>query len=517
MVTNTRQTTLLLPLAIVLGVYLLFQLFLLNNVSIAQYDESIYLDVARNIRKTGLPLRSVGLDGRYHFDHLPLYVYLLSGMTTLFGQNTFLVRLVTMLAGAAGVTITGIIGLRAKDTAAGFVAALLLALNSFFATYAYFIREEVFFAFFVLLASYYLLRLGQTQENRYLFAAALSIGVAFLLKEIALVFLTAAALYVFFFLRTTVKWPDWRGRITAILVLSLPAITSLVAWLLWANAIDAAQLQVTLDRWFGTGTPIIDPRIGLSARAWLETIIKFVFGWELALLLLFALLYTLLRRRKPPHIAYLFLLYLGVALGASFMMNLKETRHLMALIPSICLLIGLLLPWSSWWVWLTEDRRRLLVAAPLILLFLLSASPLKLPTSGYWRDPAARWDPTSWWDPIYGDRLLHNDNALSLAKEAGEYLATAEPRDGLITIVRQGPIVGYYAARPYLFLFPRPFEENMDILGRSDYVVVDAVEFWLQTPEETEIVMQYISDNFIVDQVLQDGSGQVTIYQRNNH
>ena len=82
--------------------------------------------------------------------------------------------------------------------------------------------------------------------------------------------------------------------------------------------------------------------------------------------------------------------------------------------------------------------------------------------------------------------------------------------------MRQGPIVGYYAARPYLFLFPRPFEENMDILSRSDYVVVDAVEFWQQSPEQTEIVMQYISDNFIVDQILQDGSAQVTIYRRNS-
>ena len=504
----TPRTRNLLLLAIPLGVYFLFQLFLLNNVSIAQYDESIYLDVARNIRKTGLPLRSVGLDGRYHFDHLPLYVYLLSGMTALFGENTFLVRLVTMLAGAGAVTMTGIIGLRAKDGATGFVAALLLALNSFFATYAYFIREEVFFALFVLLASYYLLRLGQTKENRYLLAAALSIGVAFLLKEIALAFLAAAALYVFFFLRTAVKWPDWRGRIAAVAILALPALTGLAAWLLWANAIDAAQLQVTLDRWFGLGTPIVDPRIGLSARAWLETIVQYVFGWEIVLLFGFALLYALIRRRKPPNIAALFLLYLGVALGASLVMNLKEMRHLMALIPSVCLLSGLLLPWSAWWAWLNEDRRRLLLAAPLALLFLLSASPLRPPTSGEWRDPAARWD------PIYAGRLLYNDDALHLAKEAGEYLKTAEPLDGLITIVRQGPIVGYYAARPYLFLFPRPFEENMDILGRSDYVVVDAVEFWQQTPEQTEIVLQYINDNFTVDQILQDGGRQVTIYRR---
>lgn len=513
MTSSSRPQTahLFLPLAAVLGVYLLFQLFLLNSVSIAQYDESIYLDVARNIRKTGLPLRSVDLSGRYHFDHLPLYVYLLSGMTALFGENTFLVRLVTMLAGAGAVTMTYLNGLRAKDAAAGFVAALLLALNSFFATYAYFIREEVFFALFILLAAYFLLRLGQTGNNRYLLAAALATGVAFLLKEIGLAFLAAAVLYVFFFLRTAVKWPDWRGRITAVLILALPALTGLAAWLLWANAIDAAQLQVTLDRWLGTGdTPIIDPRIGLSAGDWLQTIIRFVFGWELSLLLLFALIYALVRRRKPPQITYLFLLYLGVALGASLIMNLKEMRHLMAVIPSACLLIGLLLPWSSWWAWLREDRRRLLLATAPALLFLLSASPLRPPLSGSWQEPAARWD------PIYAGRLLYNDEALALVKEAGEFLQTAEPLDGLITIVRQGPVVGYYAGRPYLFLFPRPFEENMDILRRSDYVVVDAIEFWQQTPEQTETVMQYINDNFTAAQVLQDGTRQITIYRKTN-
>ena len=78
MASNGRLTarTNLLLLAIALGVYFLFQFILLGNVSIAQYDESIYLDIARNIRQTGLPLRSVDVQGRYHFDHLPLYVYM---------------------------------------------------------------------------------------------------------------------------------------------------------------------------------------------------------------------------------------------------------------------------------------------------------------------------------------------------------------------------------------------------------------------------------------------------------
>jgi 4-amino-4-deoxy-L-arabinose transferase-like glycosyltransferase len=499
-------THLLLPLAAALGVFFLFQFFLLRQVSIAQYDESIYLDVARNIRSTGLPLRSVGLDGRYHFDHLPLYVYLLSGMTALFGENTQLVRLVTTLAGAAAVTMTYLIGLRAADIAAGFIAALLLALNSFFAVHAFFIREEVFFTFFVLLAAYFLLRLGQTRDNRYLPAAALAIGVAFMLKEIALAFLAAAAIYLFFFQKSSVKWPDWRGRITAVLILALPALSALAAWLLWANAIDAAQLQVTLDRWLGRGAPVVDPRIGVTARAWLETFSRDVFGWETMLLFAAALLYALIRRRRPPQIAYLFLTYLVVALGASFILTLKERRHLMALIPTVCLLIALLLPWSTWWAWLTADRRRLLVAAPLTILFLISASPIRPTTAA---DPAARWD------PIYGYRLLHNDADLAPAKEAGDYLAANAPAGSLVTVVRQGPVVGYYANLPYTFLYPRPFAENKELVAKADYVVVDSQEFWQQTPQETEALLQIVADNFTVETVLGDGDGRVTIYRRN--
>ncbi|MFN2135966.1 MAG: ArnT family glycosyltransferase [Candidatus Promineifilaceae bacterium] len=486
------------PLAIPLVIFLLFQFLLLRNVNIAQYDEAIYLDVARNIRELGEPLRSVGLDGRYYFEHLPGYVYTLSGATVVFGENERLLRLLTTAAGAGAVILAYLTGRRAQDSAAGFVAALLLSLNSFFAVYAYFIREEVPFTAFILFAAYSLLRLQQSRAWPYLLSAALSTAAAVLFKEIGFAFLAAAALYLLF------VYDSWRARLAAATVLALPSIAITAGWLLWANHLDPAQLQVTIDRWtgaFGSGTAVVDPRLGLVSLDWLESMLTLLFGWELPLLLLFALGYAVIARRRPAPITLLFLFYAGLAVGASFLMSLKEMRHLMAVIPTFCLLVGLLLPWSDWWAWLAADRRRLLLAAPLATLFLISASPLRLTAA----DPDARWD------YFYGERLLRNDAALAPVKEAGDYLAAAAPQDSLIAVVRQGPIVGYYAGLHYVFLYPRPLAENLALLAEADYVVVDSMEFWQQTPEETEALFDYLAQQFTP---LRSFGDRITVYRR---
>ena len=45
------------PLGLILLLFLALQLPPMLHVSIAQYDESIFLDIAGNIHTTGLPLR----------------------------------------------------------------------------------------------------------------------------------------------------------------------------------------------------------------------------------------------------------------------------------------------------------------------------------------------------------------------------------------------------------------------------------------------------------------------------
>lgn len=65
------------PLILALGI----QTVLVVSVQAVEYDEAIFLDVARNICRSGLPLRSIGEAGRYYLEHTPLYPYTLGAMS----------------------------------------------------------------------------------------------------------------------------------------------------------------------------------------------------------------------------------------------------------------------------------------------------------------------------------------------------------------------------------------------------------------------------------------------------
>ncbi|HSN76789.1 MAG TPA: hypothetical protein VL334_17080, partial [Anaerolineae bacterium] len=45
------------------------------NVHVLEYDEAVFMDVARNIQRLGLPFRSLGEQGQPAFEHTPLYLY----------------------------------------------------------------------------------------------------------------------------------------------------------------------------------------------------------------------------------------------------------------------------------------------------------------------------------------------------------------------------------------------------------------------------------------------------------
>ncbi|MBI1879849.1 MAG: hypothetical protein HYR94_16785, partial [Chloroflexi bacterium] len=47
---------------------------------IAEYDETLHLDVARNIYRFGLPIRSLG-SGEAYLYHPPLFLYLIAPLT----------------------------------------------------------------------------------------------------------------------------------------------------------------------------------------------------------------------------------------------------------------------------------------------------------------------------------------------------------------------------------------------------------------------------------------------------
>ena len=488
-----------LPVLLALAIYTAFQLVLIRSVHIAQYDESIYLDVARNIRRTGLPIRSFGADGFLLLDQTPLYPYMLGGLSLFFGDKVLLLRLVTVLAGTGTILLAYSIGLRLRGPISGLVAALLLAVNPFFIVLSFFVRMEVFLCFFLLLATYLLVRWEQTDRQGFLVGAGLVIVTAVLFKVVAVFYCAAAVIYVFFRAR------NWHTRIIHTLWLGVPTAIGLMLWLSMA-LLEPERLQLRLARWSGVlggNSPLVDPRLGIAALPWLKSIGGNVISWSMAALFIVMLIIFLSGRQKRMPIVWMLLLYLALVVGASLVMQLKEQRHVIGLIPITAVAIGLMADWESGWTWLKERPlwQGTAVAATILLLWYIS--PLNF--------PAAYENPADWWKPSMADRLYHNDAHLTPLVEIGIYLGQQSEPGEVLVIARQGPVVGYYADRPYLFLYTETFEKNMDVLEDTNFVVLDRQEFWQQTPAETEQLLQYISENFEVDY---SATNDIIVYRR---
>jgi hypothetical protein len=80
------------------------------NVRVVEYDEAIFLDVARNIQRSGLPLRSMGEQGVFFFDHTLLCPYLLAVFSGPSASHVLLARLITAATGLGCVLLTFLIG-----------------------------------------------------------------------------------------------------------------------------------------------------------------------------------------------------------------------------------------------------------------------------------------------------------------------------------------------------------------------------------------------------------------------
>ena len=494
-----------LSIALVLLLFLALQLPPILRVSIAQYDESIFLDIARNIQATGVPLRSLGPEGKLELDQTPLYLYLLSGLTLIVGENLFLLRLVTLAAAAGGIVLVYVIGSRVRNRPAGLVAALLLAVNPFFNLYSFFLRMEVFTNLFLLLAIYWLAEENARPTTRRAAAAGLSMATAALLKVIAVTFWLAA-----------LPWALWRlwsaaGRWRKLAWLALPTVVGLGLWLLaaWLDPDRAASA----GRWgaaLGVGGNAVDVRLNVQLRGWLGAIVRTILGWETIALLGVALIAYVTHWRKQHPIAHLLVIYIGLTVGLSFFVQLKETRHLFGIIPAVTLLIGIAVPWQSW---LNRLRGRPLAAAAVgvaALALLWGLSPLRLPAAAEFRQGEM------WWAPVVRGRYFHNDSQLASLRDAGAYLSANSPDDAFILIARQGPIVGYYAGRNYTFLYTGTFDRNMELLQNGDFLVMDPpVDFWAQTPAETEALLKYVAENYTAVEIFDQGANVVTLYRRN--
>lgn len=296
------------------------------------FDERIFLDVGRHIVDTGLPIRTVASPvPSLFFDHTPLYVYIVAGVTALGGPTLELLRFLTLIAGALTVVVVFRLGLEVRGVASAFVAAILLAANPFFASYGWFVRMEVPMCLFMVLGLYLL-------HHRRALLSGLAIAAAVMFKEVALAFWLVAGVYA-------ASRDGWR---VAVLVIA-PTVVAFAGWVAYALSIGSAQFLTTMNRWLfsAQGADIRDPRLHVSLAAWTRTLVATVIGPVLLIATGATAAFVVAWNRRIPPITLVPIGYVAVALVASYVIKLKEPRFVIAVVPMLAIAIGLAVDWEE--------------------------------------------------------------------------------------------------------------------------------------------------------------------------
>ena len=282
------------------------------------------MDVARNIQRLGLPFRSLGEQGQPAFEHTPLYLYVLS----LYAQPTeigiFGARLVTLAFGLGSVWLTFAIGKSIRDSLAGFVAALLLAINAFFASHTFFVRMEVPMVFAMLAGLYLLLASEHGRRIGLILAAGVMLAIATLFKEFAVLFTGWCAVYVILDC-----WRHRRVLVLALLALIMPFCSGGCALgQLGLASVSHCIHGSTYRRWMNSiaVANLNDPRVAVGTGQWVQQLAFDLLGVAFVIGLAISLVVALRQRKGRPSPAQVLLWgYLLSALAISFLVRSERT------------------------------------------------------------------------------------------------------------------------------------------------------------------------------------------------
>lgn len=467
---------------------------------VAEYDEAVFLDAARNVQRIGLPLRSAGALGAPLLEHTPLYAFLLGLYAPTTGESLLLPRGVTALAALLCLFLTYRIAAVIGGRRAGVLAVALAAVNPFLAVYAYFVRMEMFMVAAMLVALYLLVRRPTPRPLDYL-GAGLALAVATLFKEFALVLVLPAAVFAW-----ATGGKSRRERTGAVLAVAAPPLLALAGWALWANALWPAPFATAMRRWLNSavGAQVADPRAFVSGLAWVRLLVDDLFGPGLTVGLLAAGVWAIKRRQRLDRRVALLWSYLLLALGLSFVARLREPRHLIALASVAAVLVGLAL--ADIWREARAQRNalRVPVAAGIALLLLLSG-PARVSLNA--SEPALTLAPT------YRSRL-DNDAFYGLLARAGEEAARLSAPGEVLTIAHQGPVIAYYADRRYLMLYTMDEPAIRRALARARLLVWDETTWQVLPADRVPAVEALVAADFTPLSQVSDGSRAVTIYRR---
>ncbi len=476
----------------------------------ADYDESLHLDCARSILRSGLPIRRVG-EGVLYLNHPPLYLYLLAGDQALLGEGAFTGRLLSVFCALAAMAacyglssqIGG--GRRTPPWLPATVAACLLAVHPLFIRLAVSAHFEMSLATFVNASLLCFILAEKRHKRAWYVAASTFLGLALLVKALAALLLIAYVAYLFLRHRFAMFK---RFELYAIISISLAMFS---VWLLYGHLFAASAMRASLARWVSAGQLAHDPRTSQGLLAWLRSAATTGFGMGFTVLMLPALGHAAWRARRQPALALL-AIYVALGFAASLWMGTKEIRHLLPLIAPAAVLIAAM---ADDWLISRVPHGSLARALALLALIVVLAwiSPLRISAASRLAEPS------TWFSDDFRQWLWGAADRNAALEAAGAWLEQRTPPDALLTTAVSGPVIGYYADRSYDLLYVRDYASTLAALERTQIFVADqqlilpATLPHLSQPER-EAIARYVEERFVPVYAATVNGQQIRVYFR---
>jgi 4-amino-4-deoxy-L-arabinose transferase-like glycosyltransferase len=363
------------PFVLILLLCLSFQMLYAYLDRAPDTDEAFYMQVARNINRTGLPFESVQ-DEILFLQHPSTFCYLVAFFFFLLGEGLFVGRLVSTIFSLAILFLVYRIARKYKDEKTALFVTFILAINPAFLYYSHSVYMEITQAFFSLLSIYLFLEAEENGELKYLWSSGLFLGLALITKYSSLV------LFVFFIFCFLSQYRSKFLLRREVHVFLLPIIGCLAVWFIFGYAIGGGEFFHQLSRWLK-----ISER---SPYSW-RNVTKFVYLKELigvvtlGFLLIFVYsIYNWLKtkgKKFKPGLLTLLPIYFLFYVFYIFSMPIKDIKYVVPLLPISAIFISLHIEFDFKW----RSDLKGIGTAFLLFLLVFNLSPLSVmydPTTG---------------------------------------------------------------------------------------------------------------------------------------
>ncbi len=449
-----RNTALLL--LIILLLFLSLQMLYAYFDRAPDYDESVYLYVAKTIKATGLPYRFFGADSPFLM-HPPLFYYIVAGFLIILGSELFVARLVSTIFSLPIIILVYLIISKYKGKEMGLVSIFILAINPAFLYYSHSVYMEITLTFLSLMSIFLFLKGEEEKKVKFFLGSGVFLGLSLITKYYSVI------LFLFFLLFFVIKFkwtffyrPQFYGWL-------FPVVFLFILWLglgYWVGK-DAFTEQ-TLG-WFRKPSGDLYSWRLVSNFVYFKEIIGTITP-IFSLLFLYGIFKWIKNIIKDREIKFMNILpiYFFIYFVYLIKMPFKDIKYIILLLPLMVIVTGVNIDTHSLNLRKYSSLKYSGLGLALIVI-VFGLSPLAV-----------------FYDPIthqFHDNLyqfgIKRDYQYRVYKEIGEFLRGRLERSDTIACQNKAPIVGVYAETKYKNLWSLSPEQMKQEILASDAVVME--------------------------------------------